>query len=82
MSEETKDVVTTIRIPNELDMALSSVARVMTRTRSHIMWKGIEKYIRELQEDIADYKAALEALQSNEAKTTLNELKERYGLGN
>jgi len=77
-----KDVITTVRIPSKLDEALTSVAKAMNRSKSYIIWHGIEKYVQKLQEDVDDYTAALEALQYDGPIYTLEEVINKLGLEN
>jgi len=77
-----KDVITTIRIPSKLDNDLISVAKAMNRSKSYIIRDGIEKYVKELQEDVDDYTAALEALQYDGPIYTLEEIINKLGLEN
>ena len=52
----------TARIPDELNNALTEVAKQTERSRSYIILKAIQNYVLELQEDIEDYNDAMEAI--------------------
>ena len=47
--------VVTANIPDELNKALTEVAKLTERSKSHIILKAIQNYVLELQEDIEDY---------------------------
>lgn len=49
----------TARISESLNDSLSSVANAMERPKSFLINKAIEKYMKELQEDIKDSEIAL-----------------------
>lgn len=57
----------TARIPDELNNALTEVAKQTERSRSYIILKAIQNYVLELQEDIEDYNDAMEAIARIEA---------------
>ena len=50
----------TARIPEDLDKALTEVAKSTERSKSFIILKSIQNYVLELQEDIADYNDAIQ----------------------
>lgn len=70
----------TARIPNELDEALTKVAKSTERSKSFIISKAIQNYVLELQEDIEDCKDATEILAQNNSTYTLEEIERKYGL--
>ncbi len=49
----------TARIPDDLNRSLSLVAKSMERSKSYVIHKAIENYIRKRLEDIQDAKKAL-----------------------
>jgi predicted transcriptional regulator len=57
----------TARIPDELNNALTEVAKQTERSRSYIILKAIQNYVLELQEDIEDIRDADEAIARIEA---------------
>lgn len=57
----------TARIPDDLNAALTEVAKLTERSKNHIIYKAIQNYVCELQEDIEDIKAADEAIARIEA---------------
>lgn len=70
--------VITARIPDELNEALSHVAKVMERPKTFLILKAIEQYIREAQEDIEDAEIALARMKNPDRKLyTSEEVKER-----
>lgn len=70
----------TARISDELDKALTEVARLKERSKSFIISKAIQNYVLELQEDIEDYKDATEILAQNNSTYTLKEIEKIHGL--
>ena len=71
--------VVTANIPDELNAALTKVAKLTERSKSHIILKAIQKYVLELQEDIEDYKDAAEILPINEPTIPLQEVMKELG---
>lgn len=70
--------VITARIPDELNEALSKVAKVMERPKTFLILKAIEQYIREAREDIEDAEIALARMKNSDRKLyTSEEIKER-----
>ena len=55
----------TARIPDDLNAALTQVAKQTERSKSHIILKAIQNYVLELQEDIEDYNDAERILAQN-----------------
>lgn len=49
----------TARIPEDLNKALSSVAKSMERPKTFLIHKAIEQYIHAIQEDLKDAEIAL-----------------------
>jgi len=72
--------VITARIPDDLDKALTAVAKSTERSKSFIILKAIQNYVLELQEDIEDYNDAIEILARNEPTIPLEEIEKKYGL--
>ena len=70
----------TARIPDDLNAALTKVAKQTERSKSHIILKAIQSYVLELQEDIEDYNDAIEILARNEPTIPLEEIEKKYGL--
>lgn len=70
----------TARISDELDKALTEVAKLTERSKSFLISKAIQNYVLELQEDIEDYKDAIEILAQNNPTYTLEEIEKKYGL--
>ena len=68
----------TARIPDELNIALSKVAKAMERPKTFLIHKAIEGYIREAEQDIEDAEIALARMKSPNRKFyTSEEIKER-----
>ena len=68
----------TTTIPDELNHALSFVAKSMDESRDDIIYKAIKAYVQELQEDIEDAEEALAAMNDKDMKCyTSEEMKER-----
>jgi predicted transcriptional regulator len=68
----------TARIPDELNAALSKVAKVMERPKTFLIYKAVEQYIREAEQDIEDAEIALARMKSPDRKFyTSEEIKER-----
>ena len=71
--------VVTANIPDELNAALTKVAKLTERSKSHIILKAIQQYVLELQEDIEDYNDAVEILARNEPTIPLEEVMKELG---
>ena len=68
----------TARIPDELNIALSKVAKAMERPKTFLIHKAIEEYIRDAEQDIEDAEIALARMESPNRKFyTSEEIKER-----
>ena len=68
----------TARIPDELNIALSKVAKAMERPKTFLIHKAIEEYIREVEQDIEDAEIALAVMNDKTMKRyTAEEVKER-----
>lgn len=68
----------TARIPDELNAALSKVAKVMERPKTFLIYKAVEQYIREAEQDIEDAEIALAVMNDKTMKRyTSEEVKER-----
>ena len=71
--------VVTANIPDELNAALTEVAKATERSKSHIIFKAIQSYVSELQEDIEDYNDAMEILARNEPTIPMEEVMRNLG---
>lgn len=68
----------TARIPDDLNEALSKVAKIMERPKTFLIYKAIEGYIKEAEQDIEDAEIALARTKSPDRKFyTSEEVKER-----
>ena len=68
----------TARIPDDLNKALSKVAKIMERPKTFLIHKAIEQYIKETELDIEDAEIALARMKSPDRKFyTSEEVKER-----
>ena len=68
----------TARIPDELNIALSKVAKAMERPKTFLIHKAIEEYIRDAEQDIEDAEIALAVMNDKTMKRyTSEEVKER-----
>lgn len=68
----------TARIPDELNAALSKVAKVMERPKTFLICKAVEQYIREAEQDIEDAEIALAVMNDKTMKRyTSEEVKAR-----
>jgi len=68
----------TARIPDELNIALSKVAKAMERPKTFLIHKAIEGYIRDAEQDIEDAEIALAVMNDKTMKRyTSEEVKER-----
>ena len=69
----------TARIPDDLNAALTQVAKQTERSKSHIILKAIQNYVLELQEDIEDYNDAERILAQNNLTYSLEEVMKELG---
>jgi len=69
----------TARIPDDLNAALTEVAKLTERSKNHIIYKAIQNYVCELQEDIEDYNEAIEALKDDSPPIPLEEVMKKLG---
>ena len=60
--------------------ALTKVAKLTERSKSHIILKAIQNYVLELQEDIEDYNDAVEILARNEPTIPFEEVIRKLGI--
>lgn len=68
----------TARIPDDLNKALSKVAKIMERPKTFLIHKAIESYIKEAEQDIEDAEIALAVMKDKNMKRyTSVEVKER-----
>ena len=58
----------TARIPDELNIALSKVAKAMERPKTFLIHKAIEEYIRDAEQDIEDAEIALARMKNPDRK--------------
>ena len=65
--------VITARIPDNLNEALSKVAKIMERPKTFLILKAIEQYIREAEEDIEDAEIALAVMKDKNMKRYTSE---------
>lgn len=62
-------IAVNIRIPDELNEQLSSIAKTMDLPKSHLIRQAIKKYMRELKEDAEDIAIAEKVLANSTGKT-------------
>ena len=68
----------TARIPDDLNEALSKVAKIMERPKTFLIHKAIEQYIKDTELDIEDAEIALARMnEPNRKFYTSEEMKER-----
>lgn len=72
--------IITARIPDDLNEALTKVAKQTERSKSHIILKAIQNYVLELQEDIEDYSDAERILAQNNSTVSWEEVQRNCGL--
>ncbi len=70
----------TARIPDDLNKALTEVAKLTERSRSYIVIKAIQNYVAEIQEDIEDYNEAIEALKDDSLPIPFEEVIRKLGI--
>ncbi len=58
----------TFKAPKALLKKVEKIANLQERSKSHLIRKAIEAYLRELEEDEADYRIALERLNDPKAE--------------
>lgn len=56
----------TFKAPASLIKKLEKYARSEDRSKSHLVRKAVEAFVREMEEDEADYKLAMKILSTNE----------------
>jgi len=61
------------RIPEELDKSLASLAHTLDRSKSYIINKALESYIREHLEDLEDAEIALASMNDPNRKLYTSE---------
>ena len=66
--------VITARISDDLNKALTSVAKKSERSKSFIVSKAIQNYVLELQEDIEDYNDAIAILAKDNTRVSWEEV--------
>lgn len=69
----------TARIPDDLNAALTEVAKQTERSRSYIIVKALQNYVLELQEDIEDHNDAEKILAQNNPTYSLEEVMKELG---
>jgi predicted transcriptional regulator len=72
--------VITARISDDLNKALTSVAKKSERSKSFIISKAIQNYVLELQEDIEDYNDAIAILAKDNTRVSWEEVQRDCGL--
>jgi len=72
--------VITARISDDLNKALTSVAKKSERSKSFIIAKAIQNYVLELQEDIEDYNDAIAILAKDNTRVSWEEVQRDCGL--
>ena len=65
-----------VRLPESLEKKLDQLAARTNRTKSYYLRKALEEYL----EDEADYLLAIERMQSNNPRISLDEMEKRLGL--
>ena len=72
--------VITARISDDLDKALTAVAKSTERSKSFIVSKAIQNYVLELQENIEDYNDAERILAQNNPTYSWEQVQRECGL--
>lgn len=72
--------IITARISDDLDKALTEVAKKSERSKSFIISKAIQNYVLELQEDIEDYNDAIAILAQDHTRISWEEVQRECGL--
>jgi len=72
--------VITARISDDLNKALTSVAKKSERSKSFIISKAIQNYVLELQENIEDYNDAIAILAKDNTRVSWEEVQRDCGL--
>jgi predicted DNA-binding protein len=70
----------TARISDDLDKALTAVAKKAERSKSFIISKAIQNYVLELQEDFEDYNDAIAILSQDNTRISWEEVQRNCGL--
>ncbi|MFM9889942.1 MAG: ribbon-helix-helix protein, CopG family [Rickettsiales bacterium] len=71
----------TFKAPAALIKKLEKYARSEERSKSHLVRKAVEAFVREMEEDAADYKLAMKRLQESDGVThSWQEVKTMCGL--
>ncbi len=65
-----------VRLPESLEKKLDELAAKTNRTKSYYLRKALEEYL----EDEADYLLAIERMQSDNPRISLDEMEKRLGL--
>jgi RHH-type rel operon transcriptional repressor/antitoxin RelB len=65
-----------VRIPIDIEKKLDQLAAKTNRTKSYYVRKAIEEFL----EDEADYMIAMERIQNNNPRISLDELEKKLGL--
>ncbi len=65
-----------VRLPKELEERLEQLAKETNRSKSYYVRKAIEEFL----EDEADYILAIERLQKNNPRISLEDLEKQLGL--
>ena len=65
-----------VRLPIDIEKKLDQLAAKTNRTKSYYVRKAIEEFL----EDEADYLLAMERIQKNNPRISLDELEKKLGL--
>jgi RHH-type rel operon transcriptional repressor/antitoxin RelB len=65
-----------VRIPIDIEKKLDQLAAKTNRTKSYYVRKAIEEFL----EDEADYMLAMERIQKNNPRISLDELEKKLGM--
>jgi RHH-type rel operon transcriptional repressor/antitoxin RelB len=65
-----------VRLPESLEKKLDELAARTNRTKSYYLRKALEEYL----EDEADYLLAIERMQRDNPRISLDEMEKRLGL--
>ena len=71
-----------IRIPDELNDKLASLAKSLELPKSYIVRKAIKSYITDLQEEVEDYNDAVKISAMNNPSHSLEQVIKDLGLEN
>ncbi len=70
-----------VRIPDQLNNQLTSIAKTLHLPKSHLIRQAIQEYMRELEEDARDIAIAEKILANSTGETIpFEEIEKKYGL--